>query len=436
MKKIIALLLAMLMVFALVACGQTEVEEVETTEEVVEETTEETAEPKPYEGINLIYWSSAVEGTEGYELACKHIDAWEELTGATVEYSAWGQELSSMAVTALDAGEKIDIVNMVSIIQLSKNMDHLLQLDDLLAQTDLEERGYEMAWDQIRNWTVGAEGRAFAVPASPSFSAWWYDKALFEKAGIEAAPTTIEEFEEVCDKLLAIGVNPIAQDAAYVHSMVGTLLQNYASEEVVRELIANGGWTENEDAIACFDKLIEWVNKGYFDPSAPGQWPASQNKIGLTGENAMVYCGSWVSGEIEEMTGADIDWGCFLMPNNPDGKGVYGTALSNGGIAITKDCEHPEVALDLINYLKSGEVGQATADEGPSIPYEKTGIVPEKLGNAMEVMNSMEAAIDYTGGLHSNPDIKTSVTELLVNILSGVYANGMEACEAFDALCK
>ena len=435
MKKIIALLLALLMVFTLVACGAEEVTE-ETTEETVTETTEETAEAKPYEGVNLVFWDSTIEGTEHHEVMLTLIEEWEEKTGATVDYTAWGQEVSPMAVTALDAGEKIDVIGMVSIIQIASNMDHLLQLDDLIAASDIEERGYASAWDQIRNWTVGAEGRAFAVPSSPSFSAWWYDKAAFEKAGIEQTPKTIAEFEEACDKLLAVGITPMALDAAYTVSNMGVMLQNYVGESTVVDLIANGGWTENEDAVACFDKIIEWRSKGYFDPSAPAQWPASQNKIGLTGENAMVYCGTWLPGEVEDMTGADIDWGCFLNPDNPDGKGLYATALSNGGMTIINTCENPEAAFDFIYFLKTGAADQALADVQEYIPYEVNGIIPEKLGNAMEVLQSTEGSIDYAGSLHTRGDIKTSVTDIVNNIYAGVYATGLEACEAFDALCK
>ncbi|MBP3633985.1 MAG: substrate-binding domain-containing protein [Oscillospiraceae bacterium] len=81
MKKIIALLLAMLMVFALVACGAKTEEEVETTEEVVEETTtEETTEEEVVEeteevaetlyipvmakGFQHQFWQAVAAGSE------------------------------------------------------------------------------------------------------------------------------------------------------------------------------------------------------------------------------------------------------------------------------------------------------------------------------------------------------------------------------------
>src|SRR5439155_19983311 len=38
----------------------------------------------------------------------------------------------------------------------------------------------------------------------------WYNKALFTKAGITAAPTTWDEFFATADKLKAAGITPVA----------------------------------------------------------------------------------------------------------------------------------------------------------------------------------------------------------------------------------
>ena len=71
MKKIVALLLALMMVLSLVACGaQEEVVETETTEEVVEEVVEETVEEDvPYVamialGYNHQFWQAVKQGAE------------------------------------------------------------------------------------------------------------------------------------------------------------------------------------------------------------------------------------------------------------------------------------------------------------------------------------------------------------------------------------
>ena len=42
--------------------------------------------------------------------------------------------------------------------------------------------------------------------------------------------------------------------------------------------------------------------------------------------------------------------------------------------------------------------------------------------------------MDYSAGLHANADIKTSMTDTVVQLYSGAFATGEEAAAAFDAL--
>ena len=38
----------------------------------------------------------------------------------------------------------------------------------------------------------------------------WYNKAIFEKAGVSAPPTSYAELEEANEKILAAGITPLA----------------------------------------------------------------------------------------------------------------------------------------------------------------------------------------------------------------------------------
>lgn len=51
----------------------------------------------------------------------------------------------------------------------------------------------------------------YCVPLGLNMEGFWYNKALFEKAGIQKAPETWDEFLEVCEKLKAAGITPIVQ---------------------------------------------------------------------------------------------------------------------------------------------------------------------------------------------------------------------------------
>ena len=61
------------------------------------------------------------------------------------------------------------------------------------------------------------DGKIYGVPVSKEISYIYYNKELFEEAGIQApdvAYATWDEFFEVCDKLKASGITPLGMDTA------------------------------------------------------------------------------------------------------------------------------------------------------------------------------------------------------------------------------
>ncbi|MBQ9968059.1 MAG: substrate-binding domain-containing protein, partial [Oscillospiraceae bacterium] len=91
MKKIIALLLALMMIVGLVACGAQE-EVVEETEEVVEEVVEETeevveeTEEVVEDGAPVIAFVPKVIGQAWWDYVHTGVDAWAAETGYDVIY--------------------------------------------------------------------------------------------------------------------------------------------------------------------------------------------------------------------------------------------------------------------------------------------------------------------------------------------------------------
>ena len=410
MKKYIALILCVLMVVGCFAgCGK-----------------------KEEEAADLVVWTAYSEGTPAYDVANEYIAKFEEEKDVNVEVVHYGTDLGTILGTALEAGERVDVFLLGSQIQLKANLEYTMDITKYVEESDILDRAYPVHMNSIRE--CSEVGAIHAVPTVSSFNAYWYNKAAFEDAGITENPETIEEFEAVCDKLVAAGYYPLAQDAGYAISTVGAIVERMVGQETVAEMTHSGGFAENEKFVAACQKIIDWRNKGYFDPTAPCEWPASQNKIGLTGENVMVYTGMWASGEIEEMTGAELDWGCFKFPYDPEGGGTYGITVSCSCNCININCENPDLAWDYIYYMTTGEADKAITDADVYLVNDTTMEALPRFADAQEIMNTTTEVTNYAGGLHDNADIKTSITDVAVNLLSGTYATGEEAAAAFDAL--
>ena len=55
------------------------------------------------------------------------------------------------------------------------------------------------------------DGSLYMIPLEYGIEVFWYNKALFAAAGVEV-PTSLDDFPELCTKLAASGVTPIALD--------------------------------------------------------------------------------------------------------------------------------------------------------------------------------------------------------------------------------
>ena len=415
MKKYIALLLCVLMVAScFVGCGKKE------------------------EPVDLVVWTAYAEGTPSYEVAVQKIAEFEESRGVNLEVKHYGSDLATVLYTALDSGERIDVFPLGSTIQLNGQFDHTMDITEYVENSDIKDRSYPIQLQCIKE--TSPDGNAYhAIPTLSSFGAYWYNKDAFAAAGVDGiSPNpTFEEFEAVCDKLVAAGYSPIALDSAYAGSTFGILCGRLVGEEAVGKMVFEGGFSENERFVALCQRMIDWVNKGYFDPTAPAEFPASQNKIGLTGEVVMVSCGLWVSGEIEEMTGAEINWGSFSYPIDPDfEEGTRGASVSSTCNCINVNCENPDLAWDYIYYMSTGEVNKAITDADVYLVDDRTMEPLPRFADAQTILEGITESINYAGGLHNNADIKTSVNDVVIQLFSGEFATGEEAAAAFDALIQ
>jgi len=455
MKKIIALTLCLLMVFGMVACGNTaapnaveqEKEELaaagkDAAAEAQIRTGSGTAQAeamangeRPYEGQTLVVWTGFEQGTEVLEVADAWIARFEELSGADIQVVHRGRDLQTLLYPALDAGEKIDVFQVGSTIQLGLQKDHALDLTDYIEGSDIADRAYPVLMKQILDY--GEDGNYYAIPTLSSMNAWWYNQDIFDEAGITEVPTTIEEFEACCDAIVEAGYYPMAADTAYSTGTVGPLVGRMVGEDIVAKMTIEGGFAENEDFVAACQKIIDWRNKGYFEPEAPGVWPASQNRIGLMKDTAMVYTGSWVTAEVEAACEEKLNWGSFPYPVDANSKnGTEGVAVSCTCVMINEECEVPDLAWDYMYFMYTADADKAITDVNNYLIDDRTMDPLPKFEGTQDAMETAADYVDGSGCLHANVDIKTSVNEVCTNLLSGKYATGLEAAKAFDALVQ
>lgn len=381
----------------------------------------------------ITYWSMW-ESTEPQGQAIQEaVDAYSAETGVEVDLQFKGRTgIREGLQAALDAGTEIDLFDE-DIDRVNKTWgDYLLDLEEMAAAADYESTAISGLISACRE--VGG-GTLKSIPYQPNVFAFFYNKAIFEEAGVEAVPTTWDEFLDTCQKIQDAGYTPITCDDAYITCMFGYHLGRLIGEEGVTRVVENGEWAEEPAVLQMAQAYEELATKGYFSEMIEGNvWPAGQNTELALGTAAMYLNGSWLPNEVKEMAGDDFQWGCFNYPAVEGG--VTGTEAANYGAqvyAINKDSKNPQAAFDLICYITKGEYDQKLSEMSIGIPADTTnGEWPALLADVKPVMDSLSTRFSWAVNCEANANITPVLKENMLKLCGGSitaqeFVDNMEA---------
>ena len=264
--------------------------------------------------------------------------------------------------------------------------------------------------DKAKSYT---DGKLKVILYQPYTSGVWYNKAMFEDAGIEAVPTTYDELLDVCEKLKASGVNPMTCDQGDgTLLLMGYQLARYVGQDGILDLVDNVKWAEVPEALKAAEDIQKLFANGYMSEYAPANSPDGQNELGYE-ESAMLLQCSWVPNEIAQNTGADIDWGFFPWPTVEGGvDGTEGAVVGSQGFGIVDASEHKQEAFDFIMTVVTGEYDLKMAEAVASIPADTDNTTwPAQVAGAEPYFKEMSKAYLWAGGLQKNADYKDYVLE-------------------------
>ena len=387
-----------------------------------------------YAGVELNMWSM---WTSEYEPQGKVLkaaaEAFEAETGAKINIEWKGRDLKQIILTALEAGEKVDLFeeDYKRIGQIYK--DFCLDVEPLLDARNYDAQSFECFKEESRKFG----GFVSSIAEQPQVGGIFYNKDIFADAGITTLPATWDEFLVACQKMVDKGYEPMALDSAYVDFFFGYHMDRRLGEAATTDLVFNGGWAKNEAAIAAAQDMIDFRNAGFLAAGAPDEFPSSQNKIGLTGKVAMVVCANYVAAEVNNNTGANINWGLMNYPMIPVEKGGSGSTNAFAGansIAVAKNTKNADAAVDFAMFLTSGKFDQMMANEASQIPADPRNTAPAIMDGTVETLLATEAPLKWSMGLGDNSAIATSLKGLITQLYEGKFATGLDFCKAVDKL--
>ena len=224
------------------------------------------------------------------------------------------------------------------------------------------------------------DGKNYGVPWDMGAVTFWYNKDLFEQAGIKQVPTTWSEFLADCQILKDAGITPISVGEgdkwpgmhiwAYLVSRIG-------GAEAFAKAAASGpartGKFTDEAFVKAGDELKKLVDGGFFQEGFLGATHDQMNATFGNGKAAMELGGQW-SPSVEKANSADLvgvkNLGMFSFPAVEGGKGLVTDIVGGGnGFAIGAKAE-PE-AIDFVKYLTNLDNQKVIAADNTGIPVAK-----------------------------------------------------------------
>ena len=383
-------------------------------------------------GDKLVYWAMWSEDEPQAKVIKDAIAKYTEDTGVKVDVQFKGRNGQREGLQpALDAKQNIDLfdedVNRVN----GTWGKYLMDLEDMAKDYEAEH-GNETLFKIARNaygQTHDGDDTLHTIPYQPSIFGFFYNKTLFDKAGIEAVPTTWEELDAACAKLKEAGITPITADDAYMTSFIGMHLARYIGQDGVKSLVTgeevNGESVKWDDprVLAAAESFADFAEKGYFSKNiATNKYPAGQNQEFAPGEAAIVICGSWLPNEAKESVADDLEWGYFNYPSVPDGTDdSTANNIANQVFAINKDSKMADEAFELITYITTGEFDKKMTEEALCIPTDKANsdAWPTELAGVKEGFDATTTYYDWAAGVESNNDLTPVLQQNTLDLAAG-----------------
>jgi multiple sugar transport system substrate-binding protein len=315
-------------------------------------------------------WSMWIGSTEDQQ-------AWEAVGDAGAE--AIGQPINLQGAPFVDYWTKLStqlgtsnapcIVSMQS-LRLNQFTDGLLPLNDLLADSDVNLDEF----DEGALAALAKDGEQYALPYDTGPMVLFYNKDMFDAAGVEAAPGwTVDDFETAAEKLKGNG--QVALGTTVEDLFLESALLAYNGAEAIT---ADGDINLDDPKVAeAVDWMAGLVTEGY-GARANGPDGSADDNAFIGGGVASIIGGPWMLLDLDAKS--DFTLGVTTLPVGPDGGQTYS---AGSGFGVSSTCDDPEGALEAIVAMTSDDVLTTLAENGRAFPariasqnvwYDESGI--------------------------------------------------------------
>lgn len=230
------------------------------------------------------------------------------------------------------------------------------------------------------------DGKVYLAPLYYTANGLFYNAALFEEAGL-TVPATWDEFFAMGDEIKGKDIAGKSDRSlftyqggnapGYMETVIIPLLASKLGVDGMNDCFTyvEGSW-DKDGVKEVFDLVAKLGSGGYLLPNTTGIDHTTAQTAVMNGSALFVPCGSWIVGEMADITGEEVNgkpfaWGFAPVPAMDAGADKY-LMSSVEEVYIPADAANVAAAKDFLKFLYS--------DEAIKLNAEKTGGIPPVAG--------------------------------------------------------
>ena len=313
------------------------------------------------EDVTLNLWTIAVESDSSYQTFIDGIAAFEAAhPGVKINHEPTQNEQYKIKIkAAMSAGTDLPDVFFTWGMGF---LGEFVAADRVLC---LDEYYDAYASELPKNMCANAsyDGKLYGVPYTMSEVVLFANMEILASVGYDHIPTTIEEMNDCCDKLLAAGITPFGVSGKELWCLSEYLeplmIKSVGTERLIKMYNGEESWN-NPDVIAAVEAFQNMVNKNYFDPNAAALGNDEVKTNFIAGKYAFYQNGSWNCGDIDKSENpAKFQAGLFPVLNADNASLYELIGGPNNTLAVTATTEHKEeavaAAFELGRYMSDAD---------------------------------------------------------------------------------
>jgi multiple sugar transport system substrate-binding protein len=272
--------------------------------------------------------------------------------------------------------------------------------------------GFDSAHMRLANYN----GKVYALPFTAESSVVFYNKTLFQKAGLDPAkpPTTWAELESAAAKIRALGGNtygyvwPGANGGASIFELAPFVWAS--GGEVVGGTPGQSVPMFNSPAVTDMLTFMHGMaQQGLIPPSASTDTTSNSLTTFQSGTVGMTPAGAFYIPQLE--SSKTFDWGVFPIPGKTGG---FSSFAGGDEISVGSNTKSPAAAWTFVQWATDATAQQTMA---------KLGVMPVRLDLASSIYVPLNPAYSiFVQALQQGHTVDSTVENALINDNNGPWA--------------